>query len=203
MKDNYLMDNLERTILNNLQTGDEKAFEYIFQSYFRRLFNYAHDLLHSNFVAEEIVADVFTKLWENRTQIHVETSIKAYLFRAVYNQCVSHVRQNKVEDKYKAYFTYYFTEAFSSGSDYPLEKLLTSELETKITEITNSLPEQCRNMFLLSRQKGLSHEEIAQKYNVSVNTVHTQISRALKKFREELKNYFPVFLLMLHFTNKY
>lgn len=197
------MDSLEKTLINNLKAGDDKAFEYIFKSYFHRLFNYANDLLHSNYFAEEIISDIFTKLWENRSQINIETSIKSYLFRSVHNQCISYVRQHKVEDKYKAYFVNYFSEGFDSGSDYPLEKLISNELESKIEEILGSLPEQCRAMFLLSRQKGLSHEEIALKYNVSVNTVHTQISRALKRFREELKNYFPLFMLLLNITNKF
>lgn len=197
------MDNLERTLINNIRAGDAKAFEYIFKSYFQSLFNYAQDLLHSRYIAEEIISDVFTRFWETRTQLNIESSVKSYLFRAVHNQCISHVRQHKVEDKYKSYFTYYFNEGFSYGSAYPLEKLLTSEMESKIEEILENLPEQCRNMFLLSRQKGLTHEEIALKYNVSVNTVHTQISRALKKFREELKDYFPLFLLLLNLTQKF
>lgn len=194
------MDLLERTILNNLKAGDEKAFEFIYKSYFQSLLNYAQTLLHSNYRAEEVILDVFLKLWENRQQGNIESSLKFYLFRTVYNNCLNHIRQLKVENKYKSYFLNYHTEGYSSGSEYPMEKLIQNELETKITSIIESLPEQCKAMFLLSRDEGLTHEEIAVRFGVSVNTVHTQIARALKKFKEELKDYLPLLILFLSKT---
>jgi RNA polymerase sigma-70 factor, ECF subfamily len=197
------MDYLERTILNNLKAGDEKAFEFIFKSYFQMLFNYASNLLHSNHKAEEIVSVVFTKLWENRLKISIEDSLKSYLFRTVYNNCLNQIRQTKVEEKYKSYFLNYFTEEYASGSGYPLDKLIEKELELKINSIIESLPSQCKTMFLLSRDEGLTHEEIAIQFGVSVNTVHTQIARALKKFREELINYLPLLILLFLKSTKY
>jgi RNA polymerase sigma-70 factor, ECF subfamily len=191
------MEYLERVVVNNLKTGDEKAFEYIFKSYFHSLFHYAQHLLHSNYRAEEVVSDVFARLWEHRGQITIESSLKSYLFRTVYHQCLNQMRQLKVEDKYRLYFLNYFMEAYSSGSGYPLESIIEKELENKISDVINSLPEQCRVMFLLSRDEELSHEEIAKRYGVSVNTVHTQIARALRRLKEELKDYLPLLAVLL------
>jgi RNA polymerase sigma-70 factor (ECF subfamily) len=191
------MDFLERTVLNNLRSGDERAFEFIFKSYFQSLFNYAHTLLHSHYRAEEVISDVFARLWENRNNVNVENSLKSYLYQTVYNNCLNRIRQSKVEDKYKSYFLNYYSEGYSSGGEYPLAKVLENELDAKINLIIESLPDQCKAMFLLSRDEGLTHEEIALRFGVSVNTVHTQIARALKRFREELKDYLPLFILFL------
>lgn len=191
------MDYLEKTILNNLKAGDEKAFEFIFKSYFQTLYNYAQNILHSGYGAEEVISNVFARLWERRDQINIDESLKSYLFRTVYNTCLNQLRQLKVEEKYKSYFINYFVEAYTSGSEFPLEKLIEEELENKISHIIESLPEQCRAMFLLSRDEGLTHDEIAVRFGVSVNTVHTQIARALKRFRDELRNYLSSILFCL------
>jgi RNA polymerase sigma-70 factor (ECF subfamily) len=190
------MDYLEKAIVNNLKSGDAEAFEYVFRNYFKKLFNYADNLLRNNYQAEEVVTDVFTKLWTNRSQLTVKTSLHSYLFRAVYNNCLNQIRRVKVENKYKSYFLYCFKEMQTNAQDYPFARLVEKELEQKIDEIITSLPEQCRAMFLLSRDEGLTHEEIAVRFGVSVNTVHTQIARALKKFREELQNYLLLLLVL-------
>jgi RNA polymerase sigma-70 factor (ECF subfamily) len=197
------MDLLEKTIINNLKAGDEKAFEFIYKSYFQSLLNYAQTLLRSNYRAEEIILDVFLKLWENRQQCNIESSLKFYLFKTVYNCCLNQIRQFKTEDKYKSYFLNYHSVGYSSGFEYPMEKLIQNELEAKISSIIESLPEQCKTIFLLSRDEGFTHEEIALRMGVSVNTVHTQIARALKKFKEGLKDYLPLFILLLTKTTKF
>lgn len=192
------MDFLEKTVLKNLKAGDIKAFEFIFKGYFKPLYNYAKGLLHSSTKAEEVTSAIFTKLWEQRAELTIETSVKSYLFRSVYNNCMNQIKQMKVEDKYKAYFLYNHNEGYSSGADYPLERLIENELEKKIAAIISGLPGQCRTMFLLSREECLSNDEIASRLGVSVNTVRTQISRALHRFRKELRQYLPIVALMFY-----
>jgi len=195
------MDYFERTIINNLQSGDEEAFEYVFKKYFQMLFNYADNLLHDKFQAEEVVSNIFAKLWENRLQLKIDYSLKSYLFRSVYHNCLNQIRQVIIENKYKSYFLNYAVGQSSGTSGYPFEKLVENELTDKIDNLIKNLPEQCRIMFLLSRDEGMTHEEIATHCGVSVNTVHTQIARALKRLKEALKDYLPLFmLLVLHFS---
>jgi RNA polymerase sigma-70 factor, ECF subfamily len=195
------MNLLEITLLTNLKAGDDKAFEIIYNTYFRSLFNYAESLLHSADNAEDIISVVFVTLWEQRTELSIETSLQSYLFRCVYNACINLIRKKKVEEKYKSFFLYYFDEGYSQGNSYPLENILEQELEEKIGSIISGLPEQCRAMFLMSREEGLSHNEIAIRSGVSVNTVRTQISRALCRFRKELKDFLPVIISLLVFCS--
>lgn len=194
---------LELNILKGLKASDEKAFEFIFKSYFQSLYNYAQALLHSNYKAEEIISDLFVKLWENREQLHIEVSLKSYLYKTIYHSCIDIIRKEKVEDKYRAFFLDYHSEICNSGSDYPLSKIIGNELENQIESIINKLPAQCREFFLLSRDEGLSHKEIALRKGVSVNTVNTQIGRALKKIKEELKDYLPLLIFILSDPNHF
>ncbi len=193
------MDYFEKTIIERLKAGDEEAFEYLYRQYFARLYHYACNLLNNRVGAEEAVCDVFAGIWEKRLQLSIDHSVKSYLFRSVYHHCLNQIRQLQVENKYKLYFLQYWSENPDEFSEYPFEKLLEKELELKIEEALASLPDQCREMFLLSRDEGLTHAEIALRYGVSVNTVHTQIARALKKLKEALQQYLPYLLMLLHY----
>jgi RNA polymerase sigma-70 factor (ECF subfamily) len=175
-----------------ISKGDKKAFEYIYRLYSRSLLNYAGEIIKDDFLAEEAIQEVFMKLWQQRESIKIEQSLKSYLFRSTFHYCINVINHRKVEDKYKAFFLHHIpmgdaNEALSD--DFPLAGLLGSELESIVTKAIDKLPDQCRKVFMMSRYENLKHEIIAQKLNVSVNTVHTQIIRALTKLRAELKNY--------------
>jgi RNA polymerase sigma-70 factor (ECF subfamily) len=158
----------------------------------------AYDLLKNKPLAEEIVDEVFITVWQKRDVIQINQSIRAYLVKSVKNRCINWFEQTKTERMVMtnvADISVY--ESILWDDDYPLGKLLEKELRNSINESINALPEHCRQIYQLSRNEDLSYEEIAQRLNISVNTVKTQMKIALAKLRESLKDYLPLLLFCL------
>ena len=191
-------------IIQLLKLGDEKAFERVFKNHFTGLCLFAEHFLKDSHHAEEIVEDLFCNLWENCKTIDIAVSLKAYLYKSVYYQCLKFIRHQKVEKKYKDNQGYFLADNQLNDINsqaYPVANLIVKELEDKIEAEINLLPPQCKEIFCLSRFDNLSYAEIAEKLNLSVNTVKTQMSRALQKLRDELKDYLAVLALVFTFYN--
>jgi RNA polymerase sigma-70 factor (ECF subfamily) len=143
--------------------------------------------------AENIVQDIFVLLWEKRDVLDIKVSLAPYLFTLVKNKCLDFLRHKTTEEEFvKEYEARQMALeqlncAFSSDED--VEKILTAAI--------NSLPERCREIFVKSRVEGKKYREIADELNISVNTVETQMSVALKKMRIILKDYLPLLLFFL------
>jgi RNA polymerase sigma-70 factor (ECF subfamily) len=194
------MNLFEKNVFDAFVLGDSKAFEYIFKTYFPYLLNYARQILKDAEAAEEIVSNSFMNLWENRSNIKLETSLKSYLFKSVYNNCLNHVKHLHVKERYVLYMKHHIptdNEGNAMTDDYPASILIGKELAETINSTIESLPAQCREVFLMSRYEDLKNEEIAQRLNISVNTVRTQISRALVRLRQNLKDYLPLLSLLI------
>lgn len=174
-----------------LKEGDERAFEIIFDKYFESLCLLSKGITKSYEAAEEIVEDLFLQIWQNCQINPVQTTIKGYLFKSVYNNSIKYLAQNKHKfvslDSGEFYKEPYVHE-------YPIQSIIARELEEKATEIIQSLPEQCRHIYQLNRSKNLKYHEIAEQLNITVGTVKTQMSRAYSKLREGLKDFLSVFL---------
>jgi RNA polymerase sigma-70 factor (family 1) len=180
-------------ILNNLSLGNEDAFEYLFLNYYNELCRYACGILKNRNISEEMVQEVFVKLWENRKELTIKSSIKAYLYRSVHNQCINYYEHIQVQQKFTSEAVKNYRDLISPLTDsYPIANLLVQELEKKIDQSLSALPEQCREVFLLIRHDDLSYAEAAEKLGISVNTVKTQLQRALTRLRESLRNYLPI-----------
>lgn len=186
-----LQNNIDDVIRKN-----DADFSRLYNDYYVLLCTIADQYLKDKFLAEEVVGDVFLHYWEKYDEITITTSCKAYLVRAVQNRCLNHIEHGRVEEKIKQKIE---TEStllgLAESSDYPLGSLYEKELASLIYQSMNSLPDQCRKIFMLSRDEGLTYEEISQKLNISVNTTKTQMKIALSKLRELLKDYLPVILL--------
>jgi RNA polymerase sigma-70 factor (ECF subfamily) len=178
----------ENKLFERINKSDEKAFEILFHKYYGILCSFSTKLIHDDVAAEEIVQDFFVKLWEKREQISIETSVKNYFFRSVKNLCLNFIQHNKTKLRYEQVVISEVESNFSDDSNYP-----EPDLYEKIEESINSLPEKRREIFRLSRQDGLKYHEIAQKLNISIKTVETQMSLALKTLRDKLKNYTTFF----------
>ena len=174
----------EKTLFERIKKSDDKAFEILFHKYYRYLCLFATKIINDNDAAEEIVQDFFVKLWEKREQLKIETSLKNYLFRSVKNLCLNFIQHNRTKMRYAQIVISEVETNFSDESNYP-----EIELSEKIEESINSLPEKRKEIFRLSRQEGLKYHEIAQKLNISIKTVETQMSMAIKTLRELLKKY--------------
>jgi RNA polymerase sigma-70 factor (ECF subfamily) len=183
----------DQDILRNVNIGNEEAFEFVFLTFYAELCIYAHGILRDQDSAEEIVQEVFVKLWENRKELSINISIKAYLYRAVHNQCNNFINHIQVEKRYVSESAKNGTDLVSPlSSDYPVANILVQELEEKINRTLSDLPKRCREVFLLIRHENLSYNEAAEKLGVSVNTIKTQLQQALLRLRENLKDYLPV-----------
>ena len=175
--------------VNELKNGNKKTFEWIFKAYYRALCFYAEGITGEKETAEDIVSDFFLKLWEDHERITITTSLQAYLYKGVHNSCLKHLEHLKVLRKYRDYAQYMLNNSalFQSQTDQqPLSLLISQETLAEIENAIDALPAQCKEVFLLARMDGLSYQEIAEKLGVSINTVRTQITRAMTKLRESL-----------------
>jgi RNA polymerase sigma-70 factor (ECF subfamily) len=190
----------ENELIRRLQLGEESAYEFIFRNHFTGLCLFAEHFLKDTKAAEEIVEDFFCHLWDNCNSISINSSLRGYLYRSIHNRCLKHIRHKKVEQQYLADHQYYFTDKEileTASDDYPIVNMITKELEDKISGIIELLPSQCKSVFCMSRYDNLTYQEIADKMNVSVNTVKTQMARALQKLRKELKDYLIILAAIL------
>lgn len=178
----------DKEIWEGIKNNNKKLFELLFHKYFDSLCLYSHSLVKNKEVAEEIVNDVFLKIWQKRGQIQIIHGIKPYLFRSVYNASNDYFRQNsslitfsEIDDQ--------ICEIIGTDEEYIFDSLQIEKVQTDVLEAVNKLPEQCKVIFCLSRFDLLTYNEISERLNISVNTVKTQISRALDSLREQLGRY--------------
>jgi len=173
------------------KTGDKRLFEEIFHSYYPVLCNYAASITKEQTMAEDAVSEVFLKLWEGRDSIVIESSLKSFLFKSVYHQCLNALKHIHVQNKYRDFFLHHPPLSDEGGADYPLSGVIENEINAILNQTIEQLPEQCRKIFTMSRIDCMKHEEIAQELGISINTVRTQIHRALGKLRIALKDFLP------------
>ncbi|MEO8820334.1 MAG: RNA polymerase sigma-70 factor [Ginsengibacter sp.] len=177
---------------NKMKEDDISVFEAIFKTHYSKLCFYANTILGNISVSEEIVSDIFTEIWEKRTKLEFNISTKAYLYKSVYNRCLNYIKHAKIENAYVKYLLKnqsknLFSEIPSYAYD---EKEISKEIKTAI----DNLPEQCRNIFLLSRVQNKKYHEIAAILELSPKTVENQMVIALRKLREALKHLFTIIL---------
>ena len=185
-----MSDNLNITV-KELNNGNEKTFEQMFKTYYRTLCFYTEGIVGEKEAAEEIVSDFFLKLWENRENLSITVSLQAYLYKGVYNNCLKHLEHIKVWLKYREDAQYRIdnSDLFQAQDDNnPLSLLISRETVAEIERAIHALPAQCKEVFELVRMEDLTYQEVAEKLGVSINTVRTQITRAMTKLRETLGN---------------
>jgi RNA polymerase sigma-70 factor (ECF subfamily) len=169
-------------IIRRIRNGDTGQFESLFRSSYVSLVRYAKTLIKDHDNAEEIVQDLFFKLWQDREKLNIESSLNGYLFRSVHNRCLHHIEHARVVERHAEEVSYRQTESQESPSDI----LNYKELQEKVARILEKLPDRCGKIFTMSRFEGLKYTEIAEKLSVSIKTVEANMGRALKEFRKEL-----------------
>ncbi len=159
---------------------DKDSFENLFREYFSPLISFARKILVDEDDAREVVQKVFINLWEKREEIDLSTSLKSYLITSVHNRSLNVIRDRK---------KFSFEEVPDMAGDWDVSAQIESmELEEKINEALQALPEKCRQIFELNRFDGLKYSEIAAQLEISIKTVENQMSKALKILREKLLN---------------
>ena len=190
-------------LMKKLKRDDGKAFEELFRKYFTSLHNYAGFYTGNIQLAEDLVHDVFYKIWETRKTLAINTSLKSYLYRSVHNNCIQYLRHLKVVKEHSKRQEAKYEEALLMNRLYfetGLSKLMEKEIEELAEEVVGSLPEKTRDIFSMSRMRHWKNSEIAQKLNVTEKTVEYHITRALSILRRELKDYL-VGIMVLIFGN--
>jgi RNA polymerase sigma-70 factor (ECF subfamily) len=168
--------------IGRIKKGDAAQFELLFRSSYISLVRYAKTLIKDHDTSEEIVQDLFFRLWKDREKLNIESSLNGYLFRSVHNKCLHYVEHQKVVERHAEEMSYRPVTDQESPSDI----LNYKELQAKIAGILEKLPERCGQIFYMSRFEGLKYTEIAEKLSVSVKTVESNMGKALKEFRKEL-----------------
>jgi RNA polymerase sigma-70 factor (ECF subfamily) len=177
---------------------DQDSFKALFQQYYGPLCRLAYPLVHHQEVAEDVVQDVFLTLWEKRFRIVIQSSVKAYLYKACVNASLNYLKKQR------------------SGAARRLVRVPPDELETRLEthnqteedihyraldeelmKAIDRLPPRCKTAFLLSRLQEMSYREIAEVMEISVKGVEYQMSIALEKLRKELGPYLRELLVLL------
>jgi len=173
-------------LLRRLQSGDESAFDAIFRQWYAPLVRFADSIVRSRAIAEEIVQDVMLELWRRREALSPDSSVQAYLFQSTRNRSLNHIRHERVERRAEpgAEDEYGTAPAASSA-------LLEAEIDTAVRNAVAGLPDRCREVFELSRSRGLKYSEIATALGISVKTVESQMGKALRILRERLAPFLP------------
>ncbi len=168
--------NRNRELIRLLRSSDMVAFDTIYNKYCRKLNNFVLKYIKDEKDAEEIVQDVFVKLWESRSKINMYSSFDSFLFTITYNTTISLLRKKVNESKYLDHLKsiQHITE-----SDEIINELHYKELNKKVYALLEHIPPRQKEIFLLSREDGLTHQEIAEKLDISPNTVKNHLVKAL------------------------
>ncbi|MBC7896140.1 MAG: RNA polymerase sigma-70 factor [Cytophagaceae bacterium] len=173
-------------LLRRLRLGDERALELVFRAHYPAMVAVVRRIVFAPDVAEELVQDVFFKLWTKRETLAEIDALKTYLYRAARNTALNHLRRLKLEQAHEE------REA-AKGEPVTIEATDDSATASEVTEAVhaaiNRLPTRCREIFLMSREGGLTYGEIAAELGISIKTVETQMGRALKSLRLSLSQF--------------
>ncbi|MDJ1467756.1 RNA polymerase sigma-70 factor [Xanthocytophaga flava] len=170
----------DQQLIEAIRKGDKQSFEIVFKQYYRTLCEYAFTIVKDTDEARDIVQSMFLKIWERREDLIITLTLKAYLYRAVHNTCLNRIKHESIKTKY-------IRQSIGDGrQEVKQPEAFANETEKKVMKAIDDLPEQCRIIFKLSRFEEMSYADIAQKLNISVQTVANQVSKALKVLRTQL-----------------
>ena len=184
--------NSDRGVVEAIRRGDSRAFDALFRQHYGALCAYAVRMTDDDpDEAEDVVQQVFIKLWEQRNDLEIRWTLKSYLYKMVHNRCLNRIRdrQNRERNLELRERTRDQVVQPSEGRE--------EELKHRLNTALNQLPPQCRQVFELSRFEELKYREIADQLNISVKTVEAQMGKALKYMRSHLSDLFALMLLYL------
>lgn len=184
----------EKEELEQLKSDSMQSFEKLYFRYSAKLYNFVLKLSKGDtFMAEELVQRTFIKVWENRSQINPEKAFLSYVFTIAKNMLLNEYQHQTIEFIYREYIK----ENFAATIDNIELEVNRNLLDEYIEKLTEKLPEKRREIFILSRRKGLSNKEIAKQLNISESTIETQLSKALAFLKNELRMHYEFILLII------
>jgi len=183
----------EILLIRSFKKGDARAFEILFERHHRKLYAFLMKLLNSKEDAEEIVQETFIKIWEKREEFIDGYPFDSYLFKIAKNAFLN-LNRKKVNRKVIEDHLYFMNELDTGNTD---DYIIFKETRDIINTIIGGLPPKRKEIFLLRRMEGFSRKKIAEKLQISVITVDSQLLKANKYLKEELKKFSLIILLIL------
>jgi len=174
------------------EKGDRSAFEKLFRAYYKQLHGFAYSYIEQKETAEDIVQSVFLRIWIQRKKWDPPCTVKQYLFAAIRNEALNKLRHEKIIATAEDDVIECFREQHQISEIE--EQAVTELLRKKIRDGIHKLPPHCKQIFLLNRKSGLTYTEIADYLDISINTVNSQMGRALKSLRDHLSDYLTVLI---------
>lgn len=196
------MNSLSDDLIGLLNENNESAFELVFNMYYPRLVYFAKEYVSYD-DAKSLVQDAFITLWNKKPMFGSESQLRSYLYLTVKNNCLMHLRHEKVRDNYKNQVAKQLQNQIYQVA---LDNIHTSDFILKEINIivdatVEELPPRCREIFILSRFEGKKNQEVAQELNISLKSVEAQITKALKIFKKALVDYLPVLISLMVIGN--
>ncbi|HEY1025899.1 MAG TPA: RNA polymerase sigma-70 factor [Sphingobacteriaceae bacterium] len=171
---------------------EEASFERVFKEHFRSLHAYAAVMVKDEELAEDLVQQMFLKLWERGGLSNIQTSVKAFLYKCIHNDCLNYLKHLKVRAGYEDHAVYAM-----KAEHHQFIQAEYKDLEARLRNALAELPEQCLTIFQMSRFEELKYREIAEKLGLSVKTVEKQMGKALKLLRLKLVDFLPLIFMLL------
>ena len=184
-------------LLEQLKRGDDLAFKQLFEQYYSLMCSVAYEYVDDYFVSRTVAEDVILNIWNKKESLEIKSSLKQYLLTSTRYKSIDYLRQNSKNKNFVD-----IDEVINSNDrcflsdDDLFERIITEELDLKIKNIINNMPEECRTVFVLSRYEGLRNNEIAEKLNISINTVKYHIKNSLNRLRIELQEYIAILFVI-------
>lgn len=175
----------DRKLIEDIRNGEEGAFERLFKRYYRNLCIYALKYIPDELIVEDLVQEMFQKLWEKRDNFYITSSLDSYLFRSIHNLAINYINHEKIKNGYKDRVIKGYKEKVYNDENAYWEL----DLETIVNKNIEDLPERRKQIFKMSRFEDMKNQEIADKLNVSIKTVEAQMTQAIRFLRDRLKDY--------------
>ena len=179
-------------------------FDELYITWYARAKRFAATYVKSEDDAEDIVQDVFIKLYEHPRGIDADYHVVGYLFTCIRNACLNYLRDKLMQTAATNLFHDVYKQEMQLGFDALLQTETyfrnEEDIERALEEAISRLPEKCREIFVMSKLQGMRHADIAQQLGISVNTIETQMGIAYRRLRQELKQYLPLLLFLFSFS---
>jgi len=179
-------------LVHRIKYGDKESFRGLFDKYAPKIFNFSLSYLKNKTDAEELVQDVFLKIWEKREILDTSQNIKAYIFKIAINTIYDFIRHKNIEYA----FNDFAKVNYDKSSNSTWNKVIFNDMLSNLNELVAQMPEQRRRVFHLSKRKGLTNDEIAKKLNISKRTVENQLYRAIAFLKKHFKKESMLALLL-------
>jgi len=184
----------KKLLIQKLIDGDKEAYTSLFKMYYKNLCIFSYKYVRNIEIAEEIVQEIYIRIWERRNSLNLPENIEGYLFRAVHNESINTCKklQHELINKNQYKQDVNWTENFD-------DSLVQKELNIIINQAINKLPERCREVFKMNRYNAMSYKEISTKLGITEKGVEFHILKALKILREKLKEcVVPILLFIIN-----